>query len=217
MEQWRTLSPLLVLSSYTFKDFKHFIVRMEAQFGDLSPKATAIRKLKTLWQGSSSVDEYILQFKSEASQTDLGNTMLVEYLKAGLNPRLFKSIYPLPVMPETWKEWYEWAQKLDWWYRQEQTESKLLDHSHIMHKPYKTTGGGHKRAQAQPLANAVTPNTHVPQMHQQTHQQTHQHQLQNSDTMDVEWGGKHFLLKCYSCGKLGHTVGIRGKSMEEII
>jgi len=57
-----------------------------------------------------------------------------------------------------------------------------------MHKPHKTTGGGHERAQAQtsvwvqPLANAVTPNVHMPQ----THQQMHQHQLQNSDAMDVD-------------------------------
>jgi len=42
-------------------------------------------------------------------------------------------------MPETLKEWYEWAQKLDWQYRQEQTESKLLGHSHVMHKTHKTT------------------------------------------------------------------------------
>jgi len=70
---------------------------------------------------------------------------------------------------------------LDWQYRQEQTESKLLGHSHVTHKPHKTTGGrgGHERAQAQatawaqPLANAVTPNAHAPQ----THQQMHQHQL----------------------------------------
>jgi len=149
------------------------------------------------------VDKYILQFKAEASQTDLGDTALVEYLKAGLNPMLFKSIYQPPVMPETLKDWYEWAQKLDWQYWQEQTESKLLGHSHMTHKPHKTTGGGHEKAQAQaqasvwaqPFANAVTPNTHTPQMHQP----------QNSDAMDVDQGGRCPPLKCYSYGKLGHT------------
>jgi len=53
--------------------------------------------------------------------------------------------------------------ELDGQYRQEQTESKLLSHSHVMHKPHKMTGGGHKKAQARQLhghsqlANAVTP------------------------------------------------------------
>ena len=84
---------LIAAGQELFKDFKDFIVQMEAQFRDLSPKVTAIGKLKTLQQGSSFVDEYILQFKAKTSQTDLGDTALVEYLKARLNPTLFKSIY----------------------------------------------------------------------------------------------------------------------------
>jgi len=90
---------------------------------------------------------------------------------------------------------------LDWQYRQEQAESKFLDHAHMMHKPHKVTGGSHKKAQAQasawgqPLANAVTLHAHAPQLQQQM--QTHQ--LQSSDTMDVDRGGRHPLLKCYSC------------------
>ena len=84
---------LIAAGQEPFKDFKDFITQLEAQFGDPSHKATTIRKLKTLRQGSSSVEEYILQFKAEASQTNLGDTVLVEYLKAGLNPVLFKSIY----------------------------------------------------------------------------------------------------------------------------
>jgi len=84
---------LIAAGQKLFKDFKDFITQMEAQFGDPSPKATTIGKLKTLHQGSLSVDKYILKFKAEASQTDLGDPTLVEYLKAGLNPPLFKSIY----------------------------------------------------------------------------------------------------------------------------
>ena len=39
---------LIAAGQEPFKYFKDFIAQMEAQFGDLSPKATAIRKLKTL-------------------------------------------------------------------------------------------------------------------------------------------------------------------------
>jgi len=56
---------LIAAGQEPFKDFKDFITQLEAQFGDPSPKATTIGKLKTLRQGSSSVDKYILQFKAE--------------------------------------------------------------------------------------------------------------------------------------------------------
>jgi len=45
---------LIAVDQEPFKDFTYFISQMEVQFGDLSPKATAIGKLKTLHQGSSS-------------------------------------------------------------------------------------------------------------------------------------------------------------------
>ena len=37
---------LIAARQEPFKDFKDFIMQLEAQFGDLSPKATTIRKLK---------------------------------------------------------------------------------------------------------------------------------------------------------------------------
>ena len=76
-----------------FKSFQNFLEKLEAQFGDPNPKATAVRKLKTMQQGSLTMDEFILQFKAEASQTDLGEGMLIKYLKAGLHQSLFKLIY----------------------------------------------------------------------------------------------------------------------------
>ena len=90
--------------------------KVEAQFGDPNLKVTAVGKLKTMQQGSSTMDEFILQFKAEVSQTNLGDAMLIKYLKAGLNPSLFKSIYQLLVMPITLELWYDWAFKLDWQY-----------------------------------------------------------------------------------------------------
>ena len=194
----------IVAGQRPFDSFEDFIAKLESQFGDPNPKATAVGKLKTMRQGSSSADEFILQFKSEASQTDLGEAALIEYLKAGLNPSLFKSIYRLPVMPTTLDEWYSWAFKLDWQYRQEQAESKLL-HPHSTHtgsKFGKLSGRStEKRSypasemKAQPLATAVT-------LPVQPHQNLSQHA---SDAMDVDRAGRCPPLKCFNCGKIGHT------------
>jgi len=37
---------LIAARQEPFKDFKDFITQLEAQFGDLSPKATTIREIK---------------------------------------------------------------------------------------------------------------------------------------------------------------------------
>lgn len=189
----------IAMGHQPFKSFQDFLDKVEAQFGDPNLKATAVGKLKTMRQGSMSTDEFILQFKAEASQTDLGDAALVEYLKAGLNPSLFKSIYRLPVMPTALEQWYEWAFKLDWQYRQEQAESKLLHpHTQSSSKFGKSGSSGRGVAvhetKAPPLATAVTlPST-----------QTHSHEQHTSDAMDVDRGGRRPPVRCYKCGKLGH-------------
>jgi len=73
-----------------FRSFSEFLERLEMQFGNPNPKVTAVGKLKMMRQGGLSMDEFILQFKAEASQTELGDAVLIEYLKAGLNVLLFK-------------------------------------------------------------------------------------------------------------------------------
>jgi hypothetical protein len=76
-----------------FWSFSEFLERLEMQFGDLKPKVMAVWKLKMIRQGRLSVDRFILQFKAEAFQMELGDTVSIEYLKAVLNALLFKSIY----------------------------------------------------------------------------------------------------------------------------
>jgi hypothetical protein len=76
-----------------FQSFMEFLERLKMQFGELNPKAMAVEKLNIMRQSGLSMDEFILQFKAEASQTDLGDAALIKYLEAGLNPSLYKSIY----------------------------------------------------------------------------------------------------------------------------
>jgi Retrotransposon gag protein len=113
-QYWRNEAINKIVAGHKpFKNFCDFLAKLEAQFGDPNPDATAKGKLKVMHQGAKMVDEFILEFKSEASHSNLGDVALIKYLKAGLNQSLFKSIYRLPHMPETLQEWYEWAMKLD--------------------------------------------------------------------------------------------------------
>jgi len=123
-------------------------------------------------------------------------------------------------MPTTLQQWYDWAFKLDWQYRQEQAKSKLL-HPHLQtsSKFGKSSGSSGKAVtvhemKAQPLATAVTlPSTQAVQ---------HPRSQHLSDAMDVDRGGRRPPVRCYKCGKLGHisrscpdTRVIRGAGKDE--
>lgn len=81
----------IVAGRKPFKKFRDFLEKLETQFGVPNPDATTKGKLKTMHQGSSTADEFILDLKAESLQANLGDVVLIEYLKAGLNPSLFKS------------------------------------------------------------------------------------------------------------------------------
>jgi hypothetical protein len=151
-------------------------------------------KLKVMHQGAKMADEFILEFKLEASHSNLGDVLLIEYLKAGLNQSLFKSIYWLPHMLETLQEWYKWAMKLDRQYHPEQAESKLFRHASSSSKSGKLSGKSAEKnptptlhiEQALPPAMAVTPEC-------------------APDAMDVDCAGRCPPIKCFNCAKIGHT------------
>jgi len=197
---------LIAARQEPFKDFKDFITQLEAQFGDPSPKATAIGKLKNSTTRILFCGRVYITIQSRGFTDRLRRHRVNRIFESQIKPRAIKSIYRLPVMPENLKEWYEWAQKLDWQYRQEQTESKLLGHSHATHKTHRRQEeqevtrehGQQAAAWHSRWPTPATPNAHAPQ----THQQTHQYQLQNSDAMDVDRGGRRPPLKCYKLWKI---------------
>lgn len=155
----------IVAGHKLFKNFCDFLNWLEAQFSDPNPDVTAKGKLKVMRRGVKTVDEFILEFKSEASHSNLGDVALIKYLKVGLNQSLFKSIYCLLHMLTMLMEWYEWAMKLDRQYHQEQAESKLFRHTPSGSKTGKPMGKSFEKThtptmhveRALPLAMAVTP------------------------------------------------------------
>src|SRR5258706_8675768 len=63
------------------------------------------RKLTTLHQGDSSVEELIREFEIHGPISGLGNMGLVDCFEQAIHPRLRESIYRLEPMPSTWAEW----------------------------------------------------------------------------------------------------------------
>jgi len=99
-------------------------------FADPNKEATVQQKLSSLWQGISSVDELIQQFKIHGPKSRLGDIGLVHHFEQALNSCLRESIYQLHPMPRTWAEWKHEASILNnqwrwfnathrqwWWWR----------------------------------------------------------------------------------------------------
>src|SRR5258705_860973 len=82
-----------------------FMIELDEMFADLNCQATARRKLTTLHQGDSSVEELIREFEIHGPISGLGNMGLVDRFEQVIHPRLHESIYHLEPMPSTWAEW----------------------------------------------------------------------------------------------------------------
>src|SRR5258707_10878274 len=90
-----------------------FVSELDEMFADPNCQATTWRKLTTLCQGDSSVEELIREFKIHGPISRLGNVGLVDCFEQAIHPRLRESIYHLEPMPTTWLEWKCKASLLD--------------------------------------------------------------------------------------------------------
>src|SRR6266436_2336738 len=82
-----------------------FVEELDEMFADLNCQATARRKLATLCQGDSSVEELIREFEIHGPISRLGDMGLVDRFEQAIHPCLCESIYHLEPMPSTWAEW----------------------------------------------------------------------------------------------------------------
>src|SRR5258708_38359105 len=90
-----------------------FTIELNEMFMDPNHQATARRKLTTLHQGDSSVEELIQEFKIHESTSRLGDVGLVDCFEQVIHLRLHENIYHLEPMPTTWAEWKHKASLLD--------------------------------------------------------------------------------------------------------
>src|SRR6266436_2753584 len=82
-----------------------FVLELDKMFADPNHQATAQRKLATLHQGDSSVEELIQEFEIHGPISGLGDVGLVDHFEQVIHPCLQESIYQLEPMPTTWAEW----------------------------------------------------------------------------------------------------------------
>src|SRR5258705_262330 len=102
-----------------------FVLELNEMFVDPNCQATARRKLTTLCQGDSSVEELIREFEIHGPISGLGNVGLVDCFEQAIHPWLQESIYHLEPMPTTWLEWKRKASLLDnQWRRFQDTQPK---------------------------------------------------------------------------------------------
>src|SRR5258707_686630 len=102
-----------------------FVSELDKMFADPNCQATARRKLTTLCQGDSSVEELIQEFKIHGPISGLGDVGLIDRFEQAIHPQLRESIYHLEPMPTTWLEWKCKASLLDnQWRRSQDTQPK---------------------------------------------------------------------------------------------
>src|SRR5258707_616163 len=79
-----------------------FVLELDKMFVDPNHQATAQRKLATLHQGDSSVEELIQEFEIHRPISGLGDVGLVDCCEQVIHPCFQESVYRLKPMPTTW-------------------------------------------------------------------------------------------------------------------
>src|SRR5258708_1471887 len=102
---WATQKINSILFDAQEVTWARFIEELDEMFADLNCQATARRKLATLCQGDSSVEELIREFKIHRPISGLGDVGLVDRFEQVIHPCLQESIYRLKPMPTTCAEW----------------------------------------------------------------------------------------------------------------
>src|SRR5260221_13290755 len=112
---WATqrINSILYLSEAEEVTWAGFVLELNEMFVDPNHQATARRKLATLRQGDSSVEELIREFEIHGPISGLGDIGLIDCFEQVIHPRLQESIYHLEPMPTTWLEWKCKASLLD--------------------------------------------------------------------------------------------------------
>src|SRR5258707_6871498 len=110
---WATQKINSILFDTQEVTWARFVEELNEMFADPNRQATARRKLATLCQGDSSVEELIREFEIKGPISRLGDGGLFDAFVQSIHPCLHESIYHLEPMPSTCAEWNRKTSLLD--------------------------------------------------------------------------------------------------------
>src|SRR5258707_5528252 len=171
-----------------------FMMELDKMFVDPNCQATARRKLATLCQGDSSVEELIQEFEIHGSTSGLGDIGLIDCFEQVIHPQLHESIYCLEPMLTTWAEWKCKASLLDnQWRHFQDTQPKAATNWMFLFcsSPAITSTAATASPSSQPSAPATSA---VPQP-------------MDLDCTHLMKRDPHHGL-CFNCGKPGHIMKV---------
>src|SRR5258708_7057544 len=181
-----------------------FVEELDEMFADPNCQATARRKLATLHQGDSSVEELIQEFEIHRPISGLGNVGLVDRFEQAIHPHLRESIYHLEPMPSTWAEWKHKTSLLDNQWRQFQdTQPKATSAKLSSFRPSSITPFAAAASSASSFKPSAPPVPSGPQP-------------MDLDRTNPVKRDPHSGL-CFNCGKPGHITKVcRGPHTQNV-
>ena len=96
-----------------FDDWEDFCAEIDCAFGDPNPEDMAQTKLRRIFQGNRTVEEYVVQFQTYEAQTGFDKKALIEAFKRNMNPRLLERIYNQESLPKTLIGWQNMAMEVE--------------------------------------------------------------------------------------------------------
>ncbi|KAG6913243.1 hypothetical protein DXG01_008453 [Tephrocybe rancida] len=119
---------------------EEFWAVFEADFGDPDRRSTKIMKLRTMVQGSRTMDEHVQDFKKVARSSGYLGVALVEEFKRSIHKAIREKLCNAETPPVTITEWYTRATASDRQWRRTKAEEQLYaPHGASPKKPATTT------------------------------------------------------------------------------
>jgi Zinc knuckle len=103
--------------NYLFPTFANFIKKLETDFKDVDSKADALYQLKSVNQGSNSIEahnaKFLLLVTESGLDVDDNETVLVDAYQRSLNTDILRDVWKLRPVPTTLDGWMKAAQDED--------------------------------------------------------------------------------------------------------